>query len=106
MAMSLADRPRPALLLLRSILKGHLFAFVWLPRDELNTERRLAIADLLEEATGRPMTSWSVELGEGDLALIRYTLDIEASDPTPDMKELNRGSMPWFAVGSRASRRR
>src|SRR5512139_2082941 len=37
MAMSLADRPRPALLMLRSILKGHLFAFVWLPRDELNT---------------------------------------------------------------------
>ena len=33
--MSLADRPRPALLLLRSILKGHLFAFVWLPRDEI-----------------------------------------------------------------------
>ncbi|HXG81445.1 MAG TPA: NAD-glutamate dehydrogenase domain-containing protein, partial [Sphingomicrobium sp.] len=90
MAMSLADRPRPAILLLRSILKGHLFAFVWLPRDELNTERRLAIAALLEEATGRPMTSWSVELGEGDLALIRYTLDIEASDPTPDVKELNR----------------
>ena len=40
MAMSLADRPRPALLLVRSILKGHLFAFVWLPRDELNTQRR------------------------------------------------------------------
>jgi len=90
MAMSLADRPRPALLLLRSILKGHLFAFVWLPRDELNTERRLAIADLLEESTGRPVTSWSVELGEGDLALIRYTLDIEASDRTPDVKGLNR----------------
>jgi glutamate dehydrogenase len=31
MAMSLADRPRPALLLVRSILKGHLFAFAWLP---------------------------------------------------------------------------
>jgi glutamate dehydrogenase len=90
MAMSLADRPRPALLLVRSILKGHMFAFAWLPRDELNTERRLAIAALLEEATGRPMTSWSVELGEGDLALIRYTLDIEASDPMPDLVELNR----------------
>ena len=90
MAMSLADRPRPAILLLRSILKGHLFAFVWLPRDELNTERRLAIADLLEQATGRAVTSWSVELGEGDLALIRYTLDIESSDATPDIRELNR----------------
>jgi glutamate dehydrogenase len=90
MAMSLADRPRPALLLVRSILKGHLFAFAWLPRDELNTERRLAIAALLEDTTGRPVTSWSVELGEGDLALIRYTLDIEADDPDPDTTRLNR----------------
>ncbi|HET9352571.1 MAG TPA: NAD-glutamate dehydrogenase domain-containing protein [Sphingomicrobium sp.] len=90
MAMSLADRPRPAILLLRSILGGHLFAFVWLPRDELNTERRMAIAELLEDATGRDVTSWSVELGEGDLALVRYTLDIERTDPTPDVKELNR----------------
>ena len=90
MAMSLADRPRPALLLLRSILKGHLFAFAWLPRDELNTRRRVAIGEMLEEAAGRPVTSWSVELGEGDLALIRYTLDIESDDPTPDAKELDR----------------
>src|SRR5512139_927940 len=90
MAMSLADRPRPALLLARSILGGHLFAFVWLPRDELNTERRLAVAELLEEATGRAVTSWSIELGEGDLALVRYTLDIECTDDTPDVWELNR----------------
>jgi glutamate dehydrogenase len=90
MAMSLVDRPRPALLLLRSILKGHLFAFVWLPRDEMNTDRRIGIGEMLEEATGRDVTSWSVELGEGDLALIRYTLDIEADDPTPDAKLLDR----------------
>ena len=90
MAMSLADRPRPALLLLRSILQGHLFAFVWLPRDEMNTDRRIGIGEMLEEAAGRPVTSWSVELGEGDLALIRYTLDIEADDPTPDAKLLDR----------------
>ena len=44
MAMSLADRPRPALLQVRSILKGQLFSFVWLPREELTTQRRRAIA--------------------------------------------------------------
>ena len=42
-SMSLADRPRPTLTLFRSILKGHLFAFVWLPRDELTTRRRIDI---------------------------------------------------------------
>ncbi|MCY7398985.1 MAG: NAD-glutamate dehydrogenase, partial [Sphingomonas bacterium] len=90
MAMSLADRPRPALLLLRSILKGHMFAFVWLPRDELSTRRRTDIGHMLEVAAGRGVSSWSVEVGEGDLALIRYTLDIESDAPTPDTKVLNR----------------
>ena len=42
-AMSLGDRPRPKLLLLPGALRRHLFAFVWLPRDELSTARRKAI---------------------------------------------------------------
>ena len=89
MAMSLADRPRPAILLVRSILKGHLFAFVWLPRDDLTTQRRLDIGKMLEETVGRDVTSWSVELGEGDLALVRYTLYIDAAAPTPDASALD-----------------
>jgi glutamate dehydrogenase len=89
-AMSLADRPRPTLLLLRSILKGHLFAFVWLPRDELSTRRRIAIGEMIEQASAARITNWSVELGDGDLALIRYTLDISAAAPLPDSAELDR----------------
>ena len=89
MAMSLADRPRPALLQVRSILKGQLFSFVWLPREELTTARRKAIAMLLESEVGREITSWSVELGDGDLALIRYTQYIDEKAPTPDAAELD-----------------
>ncbi len=89
MAMSLADRPRPALLQVRSILKGQLFSFVWLPREELTTARRTAIAMLLENEVGREITSWSVELGDGDLALIRYTQYIDATAPEPDSEELD-----------------
>jgi glutamate dehydrogenase len=89
MAMSLADRPRPALLQVRSILKGQLFSFVWLPREELTTARRTAIAMLLENEVGREITSWSVELGDGDLALIRYTQYIDADAPDPDADELD-----------------
>jgi glutamate dehydrogenase len=89
MAMSLADRPRPALLLVRSILKGQLFTFVWLPRDEHNTQRREAIGAMLEEVVGRNITSWSVETGEGDLALIRYTQYIDNDAPTPDARALD-----------------
>src|SRR5690348_11088502 len=89
MAMSLADRPRPALLQVRSILKGQLFSFVWLPREELTTARRTAIAMLLENEVGREITSWSVELGDGDLAIIRYTQYIDADAPDPDADELD-----------------
>lgn len=89
MAMSLADRPRPALLLVRSILKGQLFTFVWLPRDDMNTRRREAIGAMLEEVVGREITSWSVETGEGDLALIRYTQYIDNDAPTPDSGALD-----------------
>jgi glutamate dehydrogenase len=89
-AMSLADRPRPTLLLVRSALKGHLFAFVWLPRDELTTRRRVEIARMIEEASGGKMTSWSVELGDGDLALVRYTLDMASARPLPDVAALDK----------------
>jgi glutamate dehydrogenase len=89
MAMSLADRPRPALLQVRSILKGQLFTFVWLPREELSTTRRLAIAALLQNEVGREITSWSVELGDADLALIRYTQYIDEEAAPPDAEALD-----------------
>ena len=89
MAMSLADRPRPALMQVRSILRGQLFTFVWLPREELSTARRVAIAMLLESEIGREITSWSVELGDADLALIRYTQYIDEKSPGPDTAELD-----------------
>ena len=88
-AMSLADRPRPALLQVRSILKGQLFTFVWLPREELSTARRTAIAMLLENEVGREITSWSVERGAADLALIRYTQYIDEDAAKPDSAGLD-----------------
>ncbi|PWG03844.1 glutamate dehydrogenase [Sphingosinicella humi] len=88
-AMSLADRPRPTLLLVHSILKGHLFAFVWLPREELSTRNRTKIGRMIEEASKGRIYSWSVELGDGDLALVRYTLDVDAATPLPDVAALD-----------------
>ena len=52
-AMSLADRPRPKLMLVAGALGRHLFAFVWLPRDELTTGRRAAIGELIERSRRR-----------------------------------------------------
>ncbi|WP_157216677.1 NAD-glutamate dehydrogenase [Flavisphingomonas formosensis] len=89
-AMSLADRPRPKLLLVPSPLQRHLFAFVWLPRDEMNTSRRVMIGDLLAKAAGAELSSWAMELGDGDLALIRYTLDLPRNPRLPDAEALDR----------------
>ena len=89
-AMSLADRPRPTLALFRSILRGHLFAFVWLPRDELSTRRRVEIGDMIAKAAEGRQTNWSVSLGDGDMALLRYTFTIDAQRPTPDRAALDR----------------
>jgi glutamate dehydrogenase len=81
--MSLADRPRPKLILVDSPLRRHYFAFVWLPRDELTTHRRIAIGAMLCEATRAEVINWSINLGDGDVALIRYTLDRTDQDHVP-----------------------
>ena len=88
-AMSLADRPRPRLLLLPGALRRHLYAFVWLPRDELTTARRKAIAQMLENEIESRISSWSIELGEGELALIRFTLPVDPAAELPDDEALD-----------------
>ncbi|GAM00357.1 putative NAD-specific glutamate dehydrogenase [Sphingomonas parapaucimobilis NBRC 15100] len=100
-AMSLADRPRPELVLIRSVLQRHLFAFVWLPRDELTTARRVAIGDMLGEAANGSLLNWSIALEDGVVALIRYTIDLRQDGRLPDtaalserLRKMVRGWMP------------
>ena len=88
-AMSLADRPRPKLVLAPGPLQRHLFAFVWLPRDALSTQQREAIRTLLERAAGATVSSWALDLGEGETALIRYTLDLPPAAALPDAGALD-----------------
>jgi len=88
-AMSLADRPRPTMLILPGALRRHLYAFVWLPRDELSTSRRQAIALMLEDEVGSPIASWAVELGDGELALLRFTMATDPAEKLPDVDALD-----------------
>ena len=90
-AMSLADRPRPTLLLLPDALGLKLFAFVWLPREDVSTNRRLAIGAMLEAAApDAHISNWSLELGDGELALLRFTIDVPPDTPVPDAAALDR----------------
>ncbi|MET0249480.1 MAG: NAD-glutamate dehydrogenase domain-containing protein [Sphingobium sp.] len=99
--MSLADRPRPRLALATSALARHLYAFVWLPRDEVTTARRVQVQDMLKEAAHAEMLSWSIALEEGGLALLRITLDLRDGGVVPDdavldarLRHMVRGWLP------------
>jgi glutamate dehydrogenase len=89
-AMSLSDRPRPKLMLVDEVLGRHLFAFVWLPRDEMTTGRREAIGRMIAEAAQGTMASWAIDLGDGDVALIRYTIALTSESRRPDAEPLDR----------------
>lgn len=88
-AMSLADRPRPSIAMIRSPLGRHLHAFVWLPRDELSTARRLAITDMICAAADAPLLNWAMDLDDSGIVLIRLTIDIRDGGDLPDVSALN-----------------
>ncbi|WP_340266235.1 NAD-glutamate dehydrogenase [Sphingobium mellinum] len=99
--MSLADRPRPKLALGTSALARHLYAFAWLPREELTTARRIQVQDMLGQAANAPVLSWSIALEESGLALLRITLDLREGGVVPDeapldrqLKQMVRGWLP------------
>ena len=89
-AMSIADRPRSKLDIVSAPLRRHLFGFVWLPRDELTTARRLAIGEMLTSAASARLLNWGLELGDGEVALLRYTLDVRDGGDDPDVPALNQ----------------
>lgn len=99
--MSLTDRPRPKLALGTSALERHLYAFAWLPREELTTARRMQVQDMLSQAANAPVLSWSIALEESGLALLRITLDLRQGGVVPDevpldrqLKQMVRGWLP------------
>ena len=88
-AMSISDRPRAKIHLLTAPLQRHLFAFVWLPRDELSTGRRLAIQDLLTTHSKGKLLSWNIAMEEGGVASLRYAIDLRSGGVVPDAEALD-----------------
>lgn len=82
--MSLVDRPRPRLSLVEAPLSRHLFAFVWFPRDLHSTKVRQEIEALLTEPEGTELLDWSLEVEGGNLAMLRFVLDIREIKATHD----------------------
>ena len=89
MMMSLIDRPRPRLALVRAPIGRHLFAFVWLPRDIQSTEMRLQVRAMLEAETGAQVIDWSLQVEGSTLALMRFVLDIRDGEPGVDEAHLD-----------------
>ena len=88
-SMSITDRPRPKVVTVQSALGRHLFAFVWLPRDEVSTGRRLAVESLLVREAKAGVIGWTMVLEDGGAALLRYTLDLRSGGVVPDTRALN-----------------
>jgi glutamate dehydrogenase len=81
--MSLVDRPRPKVVLARSALQRHLFAFVWVPRDAISSGVRHQVMAMLEAAAGSPVLDWTLEVEGNALALLRFSLDIAPGEAGP-----------------------
>ncbi len=88
-SMSITDRPRPKLVTVEGALGRHLFVFVWLPRDEVSTGRRLAIESMLAREARAGVIGWTIVLEDGGAALLRYTLDLRSGGVLPDAAALN-----------------
>jgi len=82
--MALVDRPRPRIVMVRATLERHLFAFVWLPRDQLSTDVRLQIQAMLLSVPGAGLLDWSLEVETGTLAQLRFLIDVRGCDDLPD----------------------
>ncbi len=82
--MALIDRPRPRVVVVRSTLERHVFAFVWLPRDQLSTDVRLQIQSMLLQTPGTALLDWNLEVESGTLALLRFLIDVRACDDMPE----------------------
>ncbi len=99
--MSLSDRPRPKLLSVRSPLGRHLFVFVWLPRDDVSTSMRVSIEEMLKRSADAKTLSWSISLEDGQVALLRFTLNLADRNAVIDddaldnkLKRMVRGWQP------------
>ncbi|MFM7404114.1 MAG: NAD-glutamate dehydrogenase domain-containing protein, partial [Erythrobacter sp.] len=82
--MALIDRPRPRLIMVPATLERHVFAFVWLPRDQLSTDVRRQIQAMLLATSGAALLDWSLEVESSTLALLRFLIDVRACDDLPD----------------------
>jgi len=90
MMSGLVDRPRPRLAMVEAPLSRHMFAFVWLPRDLMSTESRLRIMELMESSSGARILDWSLQVEGGNLALLRFVLDIRSGSGDLDEQALDQ----------------
>jgi len=82
--MALIDRPRPRVIMVRATLERHVFAFVWLPRDQLSTDVRHQIQAMLLASPGSVLLDWSLSVESSTLALLRFLIDVRACETLPE----------------------
>ncbi len=82
--MALIDRPRPRVIMVRATLERHVYAFVWIPRDQLSTDVRHQIQAMLLASPGAVLLDWSLAVESNTLALLRFLIDVRACADLPE----------------------
>jgi glutamate dehydrogenase len=109
-AMSLIDRPRAKLRIVRDRFARHSTALVWLPRDEYSGERRIQIGTMVAQALSGRIENWSAELGGEGLVALRYIVAHDAGTTTDGetldrrLQDMVRGWVPAIEAGLRAAK--
>ncbi len=87
----LGQRPRPAVLLRADPFKRHVSALAFLPRERFSSDLRKRVGEMLSEAVGGEVATYSTQLSQDPLALVIYILKTQPSNlKTPDLEGINR----------------
>src|SRR3546814_3529901 len=87
--MSLVDRPRPRAKTVRDTLRRFTNVLVWLPRDELSSQRRREIGDLATGLVDGVLDGWTSMMGEDPLVSLRYIIRHERNREDRKSTRLN-----------------
>ncbi len=79
--LSLGERQRVRLFVLRDALDRFVECLVCIPRDRFNTENRERVARILIDAFGGTHVDWTLQLSESLLARVRYIVHSEQGVP-------------------------
>lgn len=83
LALDLAIRPRPAVVLRRDSFGRFVSAIVWLPRESYDTRLRMRVGRILAAACNGWLSAFSISVSDAPLARVHYVIGTRPDDTAP-----------------------